>query len=406
MDDLHRPLGQDSQTTASDRRAIGWRTPATVLALIAALSAATYWLVDAKPENPNRVAINEASGDGERPGASSSQTGEQGSSGDILPDIDEPVTDAKSRTIGGHTRLSPLEPLDNGANQNSTIDQPGSSQPGFQPNTPPKIAAIPGVPLADLVEKSEFGLLPKVNKTGVRPLDAYSQSSGTIGANRVAIVVGGLGLSQTGTLQAIQKLPSSVTLGFSPFGNSLQRWMQMARKEGHEVVLQLPMEPLGYPSVNPGPRTLVSGVSPGQNIGNLRWSLGRMTNYPIVMNYLGAGLMNKEAELRPILSELKARGLGYLDDGTVEASLAVDIAKDLRLPHLKGTMVIDERRDDQAIQSRLLSVEGVARRQGYAVATATAFPDSIDRVIKWVEEAPKRGVLIVPLSNLIKDYSR
>ena len=61
------------------------------------------------------------------------------------------------------------------------------------------------VPLPDLVEKSEFGPLPKISDGDVRPLDAYSQASGMTGANRVAIIVGGLGLSQTGTQSAIKK---------------------------------------------------------------------------------------------------------------------------------------------------------------------------------------------------------
>ncbi|WP_412160064.1 divergent polysaccharide deacetylase family protein, partial [Pantoea sp. SIMBA_079] len=67
--------------------------------------------------------------------------------------------------------------------------------------------------------------------------------------------MGGLGLSQTGSMEAIDKLPQEVTLGFAPQGNSLQRWMQAARQNGHELVLQLPMEPFDYPRVNPGRNT-------------------------------------------------------------------------------------------------------------------------------------------------------
>ena len=87
------------------------------------------------------------------------------------------------------------------------------------------------MPLPDLVEKSEFGSLPRISNSNVRPLDAYSQSSGLTGANRVALIVGGLGLSQTGTQAAIKALPPSISLGFSPFGNSLQRWMQNADRK-------------------------------------------------------------------------------------------------------------------------------------------------------------------------------
>ena len=86
-----------------------------------------------------------------------------------------------------------------------------------------------------------------------------------------SIVVGGLGLSQTGTQKAIETLPEDVTLAFAPYGSSLQRWVDKAREDGHEVLLQIPLEPIDYPQENPGEHTLlVSGgaaQSPGSALG-------------------------------------------------------------------------------------------------------------------------------------------
>ncbi|MGB5560451.1 MAG: divergent polysaccharide deacetylase family protein, partial [Paracoccaceae bacterium] len=102
-----------------------------------------------------------------------------------------------------------------------------------------------------LIEQSEFGPLPVKGADGRRPFDVYAGTwSGTRGA-RVALVIGGLGLSQTGTQAAIKTLPGEVTLAFSPQGNSLNRWMQDARRAGHEVLIQIPFEPFDYPRINP-----------------------------------------------------------------------------------------------------------------------------------------------------------
>ncbi|MDP3898250.1 MAG: divergent polysaccharide deacetylase family protein, partial [Mesorhizobium sp.] len=55
------------------------------------------------------------------------------------------------------------------------------------------------VPVRDLIEQSETGPLPIRAADGRRPFDAYAGAwSGSRGA-KVAIVIGGLGLSQTGT---------------------------------------------------------------------------------------------------------------------------------------------------------------------------------------------------------------
>ncbi len=63
-------------------------------------------------------------------------------------------------------------------------------------------------------------------------MDQYARPWSGARGTRIAIVVGGLGLSQTGTQRAIEALPEEITLGFAASGNSLQRWMQEARRGG------------------------------------------------------------------------------------------------------------------------------------------------------------------------------
>ena len=124
---------------------------------------------------------------------------------------------------------------------------------------------IAHLPDKALIEQSETGPLPMRAADGRRPVDVYARPwSGARGA-RVAIVIGGLGLSQTGTQEAIEKLPPEVTLAFAPQGNSIGRWMQAARREGHEIVMQAPLEPFDYPNVNPGRNTLTVAATAEDN---------------------------------------------------------------------------------------------------------------------------------------------
>src|SRR3546814_2917386 len=54
---------------------------------------------------------------------------------------------------------------------------------------------------------------------------------------RIAVVLTGLGLSDSATAAAIEELPSAVTLSFSPYARDLERWIALARARGHEVML-------------------------------------------------------------------------------------------------------------------------------------------------------------------------
>ncbi len=257
-----------------------------------------------------------------------------------------------------------------------------------------------------LIEKTAAGPLPVRASDGRRPFDVYARPwSGTRGA-RVAIIIGGLGLSQTGTQSAIAKLPSSVTLAFAPHGNSIGRWMQTARREGHEIMMQVPMEPFDYPQVNPGENTLTVGDSAQSNVEKLHWSLARTTNYTGVMNYMGARYLADKSAMGQLMQELGKRGLMFLDDGTSARSVAAELALPDRVPFAAGDTVIDTERSRNAILKKLDELENTARARGYAVGTGSAFGETVEAVASWVKEARRRGIEIVPVSAIAVDPER
>lgn len=262
------------------------------------------------------------------------------------------------------------------------------------------------LPDDDLIEETDYGPLPMRGPDGRRPFDVYAgRASGRSGA-RVAIVVGGLGISQTGTQAAIQALPPGITFAFAANGNSLDRWMQAARREGHEILLQVPMEPAGYPTVDPGENTITVEAMRGEDFSALYASLGRLTNYVGIMNYMGGQLSANALALDPLMRELSRRGLMYLDDGSSMRSVAGDVAEIASVPAATTDMVLDAVQDPNEIRRRLDQLEQVARAKGSAIGVASAFEASTEVIAAWIAEAEKRGVEIIPVSAAALDPER
>lgn len=251
-----------------------------------------------------------------------------------------------------------------------------------------------------LVDKSKYGLLPRIGADGARPADIYARPpliSARLkpGAPRVALLVGGLGLSESGTHDAIAKLSGAISLGFAPYGADVERDAAAAREAGHETFLQAPMEPFDYPADNPGPHTLLSSLSPAENLDNLHWLMTRFTGYVGVTNFLGAKFTADRAAFGPVLGEIASRGLLYVDDGTSPRSLARDQA----LHGAVADVVIDADQSPQAIEAALVKLEALARANGVAIGVATALPVSIDHVGRWAQSLESKGVALVPLST-------
>lgn len=270
----------------------------------------------------------------------------------------------------------------------------------------PTLAHLPDPALS---ERGASGVIPKRSPDGQRPMDVYSRppdTEGNFGVARIVLIVGGLGISQTSSQDAIRRLPGSVTLAFAPYGNSLARWMQAARKSGHELLLQVPMEPFDYPSNNPGPHTLLSEAGPQENLANLHWAMSRITNYVGVMNFLGGKLVTSPPALKPVFDELSERGLLFVDDGSVKNTKTEELARASILPYARAQIMIDAVRTRREIAARLEDLVKEAKRSGLAIGVANAFPDSIDMIAKFASAAGKLGIEITPVSAIVTDPER
>ena len=253
-----------------------------------------------------------------------------------------------------------------------------------------------------LLDSSRHGSIPKIGADGVRPSEVYARVSSPAAGNadkpRVAIVVGGLGISVTNSNDALAKLPGAITLAFSPYGTDIERLVARARGDGHEVLLQVPMEPFDFPDNDPGPQTLLTTLLAEQNLDRLHWLMSRFQGYVGVVNFMGNRFTASERSLTPVLYEITKRGLVYLDDGASPRSLASQIAGANSLPFAKAEVVLDAMPTPVNIDRALTRLEALARERGVAVGIASAAPAVIERIAQWAKAAEARGLLLVPIT--------
>ena len=295
--------------------------------------------------------------------------GDEGSSGDIR------IVGAESVSGGPASTPAPVGPL-------------------------APVAPLRPVPDPALIEKTNKGPLPIIGKDGRKPYQVYARPLPANISNgpRIALVVSGLGISESATRHAIEVLPPEVTLSFAPYGDDLQGWITRAREAGHEVLLELPMEPFGYPQNDPGPYTLLTSLSASENVSRLQWLLSRFTGYVGVMNYQGARFVTDQTALSPILSALKSRGLMYVDNGATSRSLVPTLAPQVNLPFTTGSSNVDLIRSNDMIAEAFASLEKSAKANDPAIGIASGFPITVDAIADWAKTLGPKGITLVPVS--------
>jgi hypothetical protein len=278
---------------------------------------------------------------------------------------------------------------------------------GETPNTPALTGSVPPMPRVPdpaLVAVSPQGPLPIVAKDGRKAWKVYARPlpAGIGSGPRIALVVSGLGISESATAHAIKALPPEVTLSFAPYGANLQKWITEARAAGHEVLLELPMEPFGYPQNDPGPYTLLTSLKPSENISRLEWLLSRFTGYVGVMNYQGTRFTSSHDALSPVLSALKSRGLMYVDNGASTRTLAPKISHDIDLPLAVGGRSIDPVQTPDVMAQSFAALEAGAKNSGTAIGVASGLPVTVDALTGWAATLAAKNITLVPVSAAAK----
>ncbi len=252
-----------------------------------------------------------------------------------------------------------------------------------------------------LLEQTAQGPLPKIADDGRTPMQAYAPVVQTQSRIPIAVVIGGLGISAKATASALSQLPAGITLSFAPYSDDAQRWVSEARRLGHEVLLEVPMEPYDFPDSDPGQETLRAGGNEMANIQRLVWAMTRFTGYAGVTNLLGGRFMSDPESLSPVMTFVSRRGLLFFDNGSAARSAAPDVARSLSAPFVQSAVTLDNIQTAMEIDARLSELESRARNGGAASGVGFVYPVTLDRVAQWSKGLGERGFVLVPASALV-----
>lgn len=252
-----------------------------------------------------------------------------------------------------------------------------------------------------LIESGAAGVLPRIGSDGLMPMRAYARHFPREETRpRVALILGGIGLSNALSEQAIETLPQTVALAFSPYAARPDPLIERARGRGFETLLAIPMEPAGFPVNDPGNRALLTGLSWTENAQRLDWLLARYPGHVGAVGALGAMRGERFAALAEPFSRLQIaladRGLLYLDPrpGAGDPQRAWGRTVDV---------VVDDPATRSEIDARLAQLERVARSRGAALGyLGEVTPVALERISAWAAGIEMRSVVLAPVTAVMR----
>jgi polysaccharide deacetylase 2 family uncharacterized protein YibQ len=214
----------------------------------------------------------------------------------------------------------------------------------------------------------------------------------------IAVIVDDLGLNRRHTAETIA-LPGPLTMAFLPYAGDLGRQARAARAAGHELLVHLPMEPIG--AEDPGPDPLLASLSDDELRERLRHAMARMDGYVGVNNHMGSRLTADRRAMAVVMQELQARGLLFIDSRTTPLTVAGAEAHRWGVPHAGRDVFLDNEANIGPIKAQLAMLESVARRTGAAIGIGHPYPETIAALAEWLPTLEARGFSLVPVSALV-----
>jgi polysaccharide deacetylase 2 family uncharacterized protein YibQ len=285
---------------------------------------------------------------------------------------------------------------------NNTVADTDVKAPSLNDQDDRSVKLTPS-PDSRVTEDTVDGSLPRISEDGLRPWQIYARPFNPADKRpRIAIVVTGLGLSRTITDETINQLPPTVTLSFDTQGPVLAAWCVRARQDGHEILLEVPMEPFDYPRSDPGPDTLLTSLPNSDNIARLLGAMRRATGYVGLTTTSGSRFTTDSTKLAPVLQIVRDRGLMMLDARAAPHSAVADMARNATIPVATATQRLDGDLSPEAITAALDNLEKTARQSGRAIGITTATPIMIAQLQAWAKTLPQHGIALAPVSAMVQ----
>jgi hypothetical protein len=214
---------------------------------------------------------------------------------------------------------------------------------------------------------------------------------------KIILIFDDMGLDHA-AFEKVMALPGPLTLSFLPYADGLQDLADRSKRQGHAVMLHLPMQPDG--AADPGPRSLDPSMTASRLLAELDWNLNRFSGYVAVNNHMGSRFTRNDAAMRTVLSVLDERGVFFVDSKTGADSRASEAGAAVGAAVFARDVFLDPDAGRDLVRSQLALAERIARETGFVVAICHPRADTLAVVGPWLTSAPERGFDLATVETL------
>ena len=220
------------------------------------------------------------------------------------------------------------------------------------------------------------------------------------GKGLLAIVIDDIGHNLP-QLRAFLELPSIINYAVLPDVRQAPLAATMIRDEGMEFIIHLPMQPMDYPSKNPGKYPLLLRHGLRETRMRMEEYMARLPGFVGASNHMGSAYSYDKARMRVVQGVLQEQGKFFLNSKTSPATTPRDIARHQGYRYLERDVFLDHNPSVKSVRRQLRRAVAIAREKGSAIAIGHPYDSTLEVLRADLNGLMESGIVMVPLSSLL-----
>lgn len=217
---------------------------------------------------------------------------------------------------------------------------------------------------------------------------------------RIVIIIDDIG-HDLAPVRELLALKTPLTFAVLPDGARSAQAAAMIHKDGREVILHLPLEPLSETKANPGAMVIRTSMTDDE----IRNRLERDTrNVPYARganSHMGSLFTEHQEKMVVVMKALQEKELFFIDSRTSSRSRAGDAARQTGIPFAKRDLFIDGNRDDETL-NRILRLAETADPNQPPVVIGHPYPGTIRTLQHILPLLRRQGIQVVSASEAVR----
>lgn len=202
-----------------------------------------------------------------------------------------------------------------------------------------------------------------------------------------------------GVLKGLIGLDIPITYAVWPHATNTRSSVELISQNKQELIIHFPMEPKGYPKVNPGDDALFVEMTAEQIQKQVTENLGRIPEATGVNNHMGSRFTAYSPGMDIALAEFKSNGLFFLDSLTSPKSVGRKSAQRVGIPFYERDIFLDNVKDISAIIHQLKKAEQVALSKGFSIAIGHPYKETLAAIKQWNKQR-NESIQLTSLSRI------